>query len=111
LGWCADHYDAVNFIGEGVNPTFFGGWSNTTYNNLLALAAQAPDESSRVAFYPAVEEILVETDAIMAPLYAYANGMATDPHLIRSYSLGGYGGSIEEWILMDQEIFLPLIMR
>lgn len=111
LGWCADHYDAVNFIGEGINPSFFGGWSNTTYNNLLALAAQAPDESSRVAFYPAVEEIVVETDTIMAPLYYYTNGMATNRHLIRSYSSGGYGGYIEDWILMDHEVFLPLITR
>jgi len=111
LGWCADHYDAVNFIGEGINPTFFGGWSNVSYNTQLALAAQAPDESSRVAFYPAIEENVVETDAIMAPLYYSAYGMATDLHLIRSYSLGGYGGYIEDWILMDQEIFLPLIMR
>lgn len=94
-----------------MNPTFFGGWSNVSYNNLVALAAQAPDESSRVALYPALEEILVEIDVIMAPLYSYAYGMATDPHLIRSYSLGGYGGHIEDWILMDQEIFLPLIMR
>lgn len=111
LGWCADHYDAINFLGDGVNPTFFGGWSNVSYNNLVALAAQAPDESSRVALYPALEEILVEIDVIMAPLYSYAYGMATDPHLIRSYSLGGYGGHIEDWILMNQEIFLPLIMR
>jgi ABC-type oligopeptide transport system substrate-binding subunit len=111
LGWCADPYDAVSFLDDGVNPTFFGGWSNVSYNTLLALAAQAPDESSRVAFYPAIEEILVETDVIMAPLYYYAYGMATDSHLIRSYSMSGYGGYIEDWILMDQEIFLPLIMR
>ncbi|MFV2045154.1 MAG: peptide ABC transporter substrate-binding protein, partial [Anaerolineales bacterium] len=111
LGWCADHYDAINFIGDGVNPTFFGGWSNVSYNNLRALAAQAPDESTRVGYYVAIEEILVETDAIMAPLYTYANGMATDRRLIRSYGLAGYGGYVEDWILMDQEIFLPLIVR
>ena len=111
LAWCADHYDAITFLGDGVNPTFFGGWSNVSYNNLVALAAQAPEESSRVAFYLAIEEILVETDVIMAPLYTYAYGMATDPHLIRNYSLGGYDGCIEDWILMDQEIFLPLIIR
>jgi ABC-type oligopeptide transport system substrate-binding subunit len=30
LGWCADPYDAVSFLDDGVNPTFFGGWSNVS---------------------------------------------------------------------------------
>jgi hypothetical protein len=37
--------------------------------------------------------------------------MATDRCLIRTYGLGGFGGYIEDWLLLDKDVYLPLIVR
>jgi oligopeptide transport system substrate-binding protein len=111
LGWCADQPDAWNVIFDGVAPTFFGGWSNPTYALLRVLASEEDDDATRFGYYQDVEEILVETDAIMLPLYYYARGMITDPDLVRGYALSGYGAHIEDWIYRNIDLFLPLIMR
>jgi ABC-type oligopeptide transport system substrate-binding subunit len=111
LGWCADEYDASNFFDVGIHPNAYGAWVNPSYNTLVALAALAPDEAARVGYYEDIEEIITESDAIMAPIYYYAYGMATDPRLIQSFGLSGYGGHVEDWRLLDQQLFVPLIMR
>lgn len=97
LGWCLDHRDAYNFLEEGINHAYFANWNNGTYNSLLSQAAQTVDSNARKALYKQAEEILVETDAVMFPIYHYANGVAAKPYLERTYSGGGYGGGIADW--------------
>jgi oligopeptide transport system substrate-binding protein len=111
LGWCADNPDAWNFIVDGINPTFFGGWSNPSYSLNRVLASEEDDDVTRFGYYENMEEILVETDAIMFPMYYYSDGMITDPDLIRGYAIGGYGAHIEDWIYMNLDLFLPMILR
>lgn len=117
LGWLMNHYDAYNFLYESVNFILlncgrlpFGGWTNPSYESLLNLAAQTADPDTRASLYQQAEEILVETDAVMLPLFYYAYGIATKPYLHRSYGLGGYDVRIAEWRI-SHRVFAPLITK
>ena len=108
LGWCLDYPDANNFIREnfdanassnpytdgkpsgGVfydNPDFFAG---------LAAAAVEQDPVKRVELYADLEETLVYTDAVIAPIYWYTAVQVTKPYVIRTYSVGGHE-AYEKW--------------
>lgn len=88
LGWCYDYNDAYDFLYEAMAPFpagKYGGWSNTTYLNLLNQAAQSADNTTRQLYYKQAEEILVETDAVMLPIYFYETPAITQPYLQRPY--------------------------
>ncbi|MCP4168958.1 MAG: hypothetical protein GY759_24105 [Chloroflexi bacterium] len=85
LGWCSDYNDAYNFLHDGVSRDRHGSWTNTTYDNLLAQAVITSDPSARKTLYKQAEEILVESDAVMIPIYYYAEGILTRPYLQRTY--------------------------
>jgi len=108
--WIGDYYDAYTFLREGIDFLWYGHWSNPTYESLLSLAAQTADLNTRASLYRQAEEILVETDAVMLPIYYFANGIATKPYLQRTYGSGGYGGRVADWRIIYRT-FLPLILR
>ncbi|MGD8586811.1 MAG: ABC transporter substrate-binding protein, partial [Chloroflexota bacterium] len=97
LGWCADYLEAQNFLANSVygNINRLGGWSNPAYDSLLDLALAQPDESARLDLYRQAEEILVETDAVLAPIYHYVTDRVTRPYLDRTYPAGSI--SIAPW--------------
>ena len=111
-GWCYDHYDAYNFLNDFIiwGGNGFGNWNNLSYETLLAQATQTADLDIRKALYKQAEEILVETDAVLLPLYYQANAFATKPYLQRTYDDGGYGGRIADWRIVHQ-VFLPVILK
>jgi len=96
LGWCMDYPDAYNFLNDGINRNNYGGWNNTTYEGLLDSAVLEQDPELRKSLYKQAEEILVETDAMMMPIYYYASVVATKPYLERKYPIGGFG-DIATW--------------
>lgn len=85
LAWCADYNDAYNFLKDGVARANYGNWYNATYDRLLEQAIQETNPDTRKAYYKQAEKILVETDAVMMPLYYYAHAIATKPYLQRTY--------------------------
>jgi oligopeptide transport system substrate-binding protein len=97
-GWCLDYPDAYNFLHDGIwtNRGGYGSWSNSTYDALLAQALQTQDEATKKQLYKQAEEILVESDAAMIPLYYYVSSVVSKPYLARTYPvLGNY--DISEW--------------
>ena len=102
LGWVADFHDAHNFLNDAVilQKASYGNWSNTTYEDLLTMASAESDPATRKSYFSQAEEILVETDAVQAPLFYGAVGYATNPGLERTYNRSGYGVYIEDWILL-----------
>jgi oligopeptide transport system substrate-binding protein len=112
LGWCVDYREAHDFLYDAVigNAAAYGSWSNPTYTGLLDLAAITSDLSTRAGLYEQAEEILVETDAVMLPIYHNATAMATQPYLERGYGNGASGGWIAEWRYWFFD-YLPLVMR
>ncbi len=112
LRWIADFQDGFDFLHESVNSfdrANYGNWNNLVYGDLLSLAAQTADAQARAALYRQPEEILVETDAVMVPIFYGTNSIATKPYLQRSYGSGGFGGRIADW-RMAWRVSLPLIL-
>ena len=85
--WCADYPDAYNFLHLviGYNVGGLGNWSNSAYDDLLSEAVQEPDSQARQELYRQAEEILVETDAVLVPLYYPTSLVACKPYLERSF--------------------------
>lgn len=112
LGWILDYIDGYNSY-ECINVwgrLRWGNWANPAYDSLLSLAAQTADLATRASLYQQAEEILVETDAVMLPIYYFAHGIATKPYLQRTYGSGGLGGRIADWRIVHRT-FLPLVVK
>jgi len=110
LGWCADYNDAYNFLNDALaSRGRYGGWTNATYESLLDQMAQETDPDARKALYKQAEEILVETDAVMMPLYYYVSAITTKPYLERTYpSFGAF--DIATWRIIYR-IYLPVVIK
>lgn len=70
--WVGDFIDPINFLecfttGNGNNRT---GYSNATFDDLIARAACEPDTANRLALFRKAEAILLE-DAPLIPIYYY----------------------------------------
>lgn len=87
IGWCADYPDAYNFLRDGIdsNQEGYGGWSNATYDNLLNQALYEQNSSTREALFKQAEKILVETDAVVVPIYYLKDRVVSQPYLDRTY--------------------------
>jgi len=104
MGWCMDYPDANNWdkdvaaFGGSQNPREGGGfnWKNDTYEKLVADAAKELDPKKRVDMYAQAEDILVNTDAVMAPIYWYTNLDLTKPYVTRTFSASGHE-ALEKW--------------
>jgi len=112
LGWCQDYPDANNFIrenfalggsanpGDPNDPTKpLGGvaWYNPEFEQLVKDAAVETDRAKREQMYADAEELLVWTDAVMAPIYWYTTVSVTKPYVIRTYSILGDEQRYEKW--------------
>jgi oligopeptide transport system substrate-binding protein len=104
MGWCMDYPDANNWdkdvtaFGGSQNPREGGGfnWKNDEFEKLVADAAAELDPAKRTALYAQAEDILVNKDAVMAPIYWYTNLDLTKPNVTRTYSADGHE-RFEKW--------------
>lgn len=114
LGWCLDYPDANNFDREvfasngSSNPTDAQGnpsgglmWKNDQYEQLVAEAALETDPAKRVDLYAQAEDILVNQDAVIIPIYWYTNLDMTKPYVTRTYSSTGHE-AYEKWDMTPQ---------
>jgi len=112
LGWNPDYCDAYNFLGDAILPgrSRFGNWTSTAYDDLLSQAAGEQDPEVRKGLYKEAERILVETDAVVIPLYSLAAQVAAKPYLRRTYP--GVGGpDISTWCIYTHHLSLPMVVR
>jgi oligopeptide transport system substrate-binding protein len=108
LGWSLDYPDANNFtrevfsVGGSANPAKkgepYGGvnWKNPKFEDLVQKAAVERDPAKRVELYAQAEQILVNDDAVIAPIYWYTSVQVTQPWIKRTYSVGGHE-RYEKW--------------
>ncbi len=76
-------------------------------NTLLETASHTTDPTLRNALFKQAEEILVETDAVLIPIYDYFVDIATKPYLQRTY--GSVQPDFENWRLI--EVPQPILLR
>ncbi len=98
LGWCADYPDENNWVLENFHPTKGSNnpkWSPDDpaaqrFMKAVEDAAAASDPKERARLYFEAEKILVEEQAIIAPIYYYTRVVVTKPYVQRTYApLGG----------------------
>jgi oligopeptide transport system substrate-binding protein len=95
MGWCFDYPDANNWdrevfaVNGSQNPADTQGnpvgginWKNPQYEALVKQAATEADATKRVDLYAQAEEILVKTDAVIAPIYWYTSLDLTKPYVV-----------------------------
>lgn len=111
MGWCLDYPDANNWdrevfaVNGSQNPADASGktvggvnWTNELYEKLVVDAAKETDPAKRVDLYAQAEEILVKTDAVIAPIYWYTHLNMTKPYLTRTY--GQQREAPEKWDIL-----------
>ncbi|MCP4749603.1 MAG: peptide ABC transporter substrate-binding protein [Proteobacteria bacterium] len=79
-GWIGDYADPNTFLdmfvtNGGNNHT---GWSNQTYDDLIAQAAQTIDREKRYRIFQKAEKILLD-EAPIIPIYTYTNTFLISP--------------------------------
>ena len=103
LGWCQDYPDANNFtrevfiFGGSANPSTVVGSTGApvraiTTSSRRSCSRLPPrlDPATRTQMYADAEQILVYTDAAIAPIYWYTSSSVTKPYVERTYGLGSH---------------------
>ncbi|MDQ1300200.1 MAG: oligopeptide transport system substrate-binding protein [Chloroflexota bacterium] len=102
MGWCMDYPDENNFINEVVavggsqNPAKDGVptggfmWKNDKFEKLVKDAAVEMDAKKRLDLYKQAEQLITVDDPVMIPLYWYTRNTLTQPHIKRTFSVGGH---------------------
>lgn len=86
--WCSDYQDGYNYLGFIQSKSGQLHWNNPTYNTDLETAVATPDETQRAGIYRAAEKILLQSDAIVMPLYSMT--MPTmSRNFLRTFGVGG----------------------
>ncbi len=89
MGWCAEYPDANNWLNEVFNPSLqqnYIRWNNKQYQELVEKAERSKDPDERLMLYKRAEQLLVDEEAAIAPLYFYSTASLTKPWLTRNYS-------------------------
>lgn len=72
IGWGADYVDPENFLGDlfSTSAEFnFGGYSNSTFDQLVNKASTSHDKLNKQNLYIQAERILCEEDAATIPVF------------------------------------------
>jgi len=91
-GWCKDYSDADNFdnvvfhSGSTQNDT---GFANADFDKLVEGARLETDLKKRTDAYAKAEDILVNQDVAMAPIYWYTTNILVKPNIERVDSVTG----------------------
>ncbi len=114
LGWCMDYPDASNFeddakSGGSANPVGDDGkpsgglmWKNDEFESLLETALSEKDSAKRIDEYAQAEDILVNKDAVMAPLYWYTSMQLVKSNVDRTYSVLGGVEALNKWSYLPE---------
>jgi oligopeptide transport system substrate-binding protein len=72
-GWVGDYNDPQTFLDMFVTDggNNLTGWSNPTYDQMLATSEATPDPAKRMQILQDMEKILIDDDAPIAPIYNY----------------------------------------
>jgi oligopeptide transport system substrate-binding protein len=103
-GWCFDHPDAHNFLSDvarsdaGENGTNDFNWANEEFDALVDEAVLESDVEVRRDLYAQAEELLVKTDAALAPVYYYTSTYLLSPSLDIPFSNTGQE-SYAKWVI------------
>jgi ABC-type oligopeptide transport system substrate-binding subunit len=101
LGYCAYYPDAANFadVFKSKSPDNFTRWANPAYDQLIDEAAKKVGLLDRRALFRAAEKMLIEDNAVIAPLWWSSRATLTQPNVSRSYAITDGYERLETWEL------------
>lgn len=108
LGWCQDYPDANNFDREVFRSDSSQNSTKAVdpaYDKLVDQAAQETDMAKRTALYAQAEDLLVNKDAFIIPIYWYTTVALSKPYVHRTYALGSQ--HFEKWSLDPHPMVTP----
>jgi oligopeptide transport system substrate-binding protein len=91
-GWCADYPDANNYLYDTMrsdSPNNYPNWMSEEFDQLVDEARVSTDAAQRAANYARAEEILIEEEVAMAPLYFHVTRQIVNPDVTRTFSIIG----------------------
>jgi oligopeptide transport system substrate-binding protein len=111
MAWTADYNDARNYLVEAISErSWFGGWTSPEYESFVLQSDCPTSPQTRRALLKQAEEIIVEADAIVLPLYYFGVETAAKPNLRRTYP--GYDApDVSKWELLAWRVFLPIMVK
>jgi oligopeptide transport system substrate-binding protein len=100
LGWCADYPDANNWLNEVFNSKSgqnYSKFNNPEFDALVEEAAFEADPAVREDLYRQAEEIFIDENAAIAPIYYYTYVRLYKPWLTNVVISPVTGDPIAEW--------------
>jgi oligopeptide transport system substrate-binding protein len=92
LGWIMDYADARNLLVDLFHPDSalqYTGWDNTRYRQLMISATLETDPVVRTGYLQEADQILVEEEAAVIPLYFYDQTALIKPGVTFEYPPSG----------------------
>ncbi len=101
FGVCAYFPDAGNFLDafRSGSPDNHTRWLSLPFDQSIDAAAREVDVAKRRALYRSAEKILIEDNAVIAPLWWSSRATLSRPELQRSYAITDGYERLETWAL------------
>ncbi len=100
LGWCADYPDANNWLNDAFNSksgSNYAKFKNAKFDALVEEAAFESDPSRRQELYRQAEDIFINQDVAIAPIFYYSYNRLHKPWLTEVVINPVIGDPIAEW--------------
>ncbi len=100
LGWCADYPDANNWLNDVFNSksgSNYARYNNPEFDALVEEAAFEADPAKRRELYRQAEDIFINQDAAIAPIFYYSYNRLYKPWLTKVVISPVIGDPIAEW--------------
>jgi len=98
-GWCYDYPDANSFLYDTLrsdSPYNYPGFANEEFDQLVDEARVSTDNDARLASYVRAEQIVIEEEVAVAPMYFHVTRQVVSPALNRTFSQVGFE-RYEKW--------------
>jgi len=102
LAWFADYPDANNWLHEFLHPVTgynWIHWNNQEFAKIVDKAQQISNPSERQKLYRRAEQILIEEEAAIVPLYFHRTPILVKPRVKEWYNMSFGGQHIRNWRL------------
>jgi len=100
LGWVMDYADANNILNDLFHPDAqYTGWDNARYRQLIGMALTETNQVSRTAYYQEADQILVEDEVAVIPIYFYDRQSLVKSDLLPEYIPFYWGPFYMNWRL------------
>lgn len=100
MGWCADYPDSNNWLNEvfhSKSDQNYAKFNNPEFDALVEEAAFEADPATREELYRQAEELLIDEDVAIAPIYYYTYVRLYKPWLTKIVRSPVSGDPIAEW--------------